>query len=524
MQGFLGIAHPVSRNTCQTLPKYDRIVTMSGLILYSVNPRSLGPVPEWMAALNEAERLGCNAIYLDPFHTVTAAQKNYQGQTVSGSLYAIRDHFTVNPEFCGGADQATARAQLADFIHIARVRKFRVMTDLVFNHVAMDHPLILDHPDFFKHNPDGSLFAPGPANDPWSDIAQIDYDHPAAWDYFLGDNGYWLRLIDDYLDLGFNAFRCGAVYWLPHLVWEQTLNYALRREPDTLVLAEGLGFAGQDAELMSHTLRESDARIIYDLCYDDVGRHWDGCNVAALNRARAARRAQAAHYGTMGFVDGHNFMPRAAEWRKKLADDPDADRKIGAICLRDYAIACFTNNSVMIPRGYQWCVENNIGHFREQVSPVPFQAIKAERQQRASPLALGPAIAEMHKIRTGLPAHARVELTNAFPLDESNLTALQCDFYPMGNQQVAATIIVLLNTAPEIGTQQFPEDWWRKIKDGQSNAQRLQFGADRAKQDQISGVAILVVPGGLPVLRQLTPDARIALNQSAPELTPAWVA
>jgi hypothetical protein len=505
---------------------------MSGLILYSINPRSLGSLPEWLAGLDEAVRLNCNAIHLNPFHPTTNIRKNYHGAEVSGSLYAIRDHFAINPEFCGEADAATARSQLKNFIKMARAKNLRVLVDLVFNHVAADHPLVTARPELFKRNADGRLHVPGPADDRWSDVAAIDYAQPAAWEFFLGTDGYWLRLMDDYLDLGFNGLRCDAVYWLPQLVWEQAINHALRREPDLVVLAETLGLSGQDAALMHDTLRESDARMIYDLCYDDAGRNWDGRKSADLNQARGEKFKEAAYYGTLGFVDSHDFTPRAAELRtkfsdatelrQKLGDDTDMDKKIAAVCLRDYAIACFTNNSVMLPRGYQWCIENNVGPFREQVSAEFFKTIKQQRKTTAHPLTLSTAIAEMHKLRASLPAHVMVRVSDAFETGWKYLSAIQCDFLTHGDERLIGSIILLLNTAAEHGPQKFPAEYWQKLKEGQSNAQRLQFGPDRTHRDDISGVAILVIPGGLDTSMEFNQGRKAKLDANQPE--PALVA
>jgi len=488
---------------------------MAGLILYSVNPRSLGTLPEWTAAVLEAEKLGCNAIHVNPFHPVTAEGKEIKGRKFTGSLYALRDHFTINKEFCGGANQATAWYQLRDFIKLAHAKYMRIMADLPLHHLAVDHPLVASHPEFFKRNPDGSLHMPGPADNPWSEAAAIDYHNPNAWNYFLGEGGYWLRLMDQYLELGFNAFRCDLVYWLPQLVWEQVLNYAHRREPEILVLAEALGLSGQDAELMQETLRESDARIVYDICYDDVGREWGARDISALKSGRAGRLDQAAHYGTMGFVDAHDFTPRAAELRAQLGTGEEADQKIAARCIRDYAVACFTNPSVMLQRGYQWCVEDNIGTYREQVSAEFFKSLKHERKIAPSPLTISAAIVEMHRLRAQIPPQISVEFSRLHMPEYKNLTAMQCDFYPIGSEQIIASIILLLNTTPEEGPQKFPESWWLDFKGQQSNAQRWQFGPDRKMREQISSVAVLMVPGGITVNRQLNPSHKAALNPAA---------
>ncbi len=480
---------------------------MAGLILYSVNPRSLGALPQWTVAISEAERLGCNCIHLNPFHPVTAAGKTNRGQTASGSLYAARDHFTINQEFFGGQDQASAWYHLRDFIKNAGARKIRVMADLVFHQLAIDHPLVKSHPEFFRQNPDGTLFIAGPSHDPWSDVAIINYEQPAAWHYFLGEEGYWHRAIDSYIDLGFTAFRCCTVVRPPQLVWEQILNHILRRNPEAVILADTLGLTREDAGEMQETLREADARMIYDVCYDDVGRTWDGKDATVLNQGRANRVNAASHYGTMGFVDSHDFYPRTKELREFYKDTRTtvADVKIAMHCLRDYAVACFTNNSVMIPRGFQWCIEDNTGVFREQVSAAFFQQLKADRKAAPNALTLGPSIAEMHKLRAQIPHDARVRVSNAIVTDSPYLYAIQCDYHNYDDDRVLASIILLLNTAMEHGAQKFPETWWRGVKESQSNAQRIQFGPDRSNIAGITGVAILVVPGDHM--------ARMALNQ-----------
>lgn len=470
---------------------------MSGLILYSVNPRSLGALPQWTSAINEAERLGCNCIHLNPFHPVTNIQKENRGTSASGSLYAMRDHFTINPEFFGGEDQASAWYHLRDFIKNAGARKIRVMADLAFHQLAMDHPIVAQRPEFFRRNPDGSIYVAGPKEDPWSDVAIINYEIPAAWEYFLGDGGYWQRLADQYIELGFTAFRCCTVARPPQLVWEQVLNRILRQNPDVIILADTLGISAEDAGGMLETLREEDARIIYDLVYDDAGRGWDCKDATDLKQARANRVDVNSHYGTLGFIDSHDFYPRARELREFYKDTRTsvADVKIAMHCLRDYAVACFTNNSVMIPRGYQWCIEDNTGVFREQVSAEFFQQLKADRRANPSPLNIGPAIAEMHALRAQIPRDARVQVSNAVVTDSAFLSAVQCDFHNFDDDRILASIILLINTAPEHGAQKFPETWWRGVKEGQSNAQRIQFGPDKANRAGITGVAILIIPG-----------------------------
>jgi hypothetical protein len=280
-------------------------------------------------------------------------------------------------------------------------------------------------------------------------------------------------------------------------VWEQVINHILKRKPDAVILADTLGMTESDAGQMQEALRECGEKRVYDLCYDDAGRTWDFKDAIVLKQARAKRTEAAAQYGTLGFIDSHDFIPRAADYRKFYADTRDtvADVKIAMQCLRDYAVACFTNNSMMLPRGFQWCIENNSGVFREQVTVAFFQKLKAERKAVPSALNIGPALAEMHRLRAQLPHDVKVNISNTVTTDSAYLSALQCDFHDRADDRILASIILLFNIAPQHGAQKFPETWWRGVKEKQSNAQRIQFGPDRKNPAGITGVAVLVVPG-----------------------------
>jgi hypothetical protein len=103
-----------------------------------------------------------------------------------GSPYCVR-RYAVDEHLGGPSGLATARKQLAD-------RGMRLILDFVPNHVAPDHPWVMDHPEYFIQGSradlgqkpgeffeaGGKIFAHGrdPYFAPWADVAQLNAFNP----------------------------------------------------------------------------------------------------------------------------------------------------------------------------------------------------------------------------------------------------------------------------------------------------------------------------------------------------------
>jgi starch synthase (maltosyl-transferring) len=204
------------------------------MLLYSLFPRLAGTIDQWPEHTARAAALGFDWVYLNPVQ--------YPG--FSGSLYAIKDLERLNPEFvpAGGAETLDA---LAAAIAAIQAQGLRVMYDLVINHTAKDSPLVATHPRWFRFDDHGQVLSPS-AIDPddarkvtvWGDLAEVDNAHSAErralW-------AFWSDLVQRYLDLGFDGFRCDAAYKVPARLWQQLIGNARQRRPDVVFAAETLG-------------------------------------------------------------------------------------------------------------------------------------------------------------------------------------------------------------------------------------------------------------------------------------------
>lgn len=203
-------------------------------IIYNLFPRLLGPMSRWPAHAGRVRELGFNWIFVNPLQ--------YPG--FSGSLYAVKDFYRLNPLFVSEGT-TDPMAELARTLEVMHDQGLRVMMDLVINHTAKDSELCAAHPSWFRRDATGAVVSPS-AIDPadarkvtvWGDLAEIDNansaDRQGLW-------AYWTALVQYYLDLGFDGFRCDAAYKVPARLWEQLIGVARKKKPGALFAAETLG-------------------------------------------------------------------------------------------------------------------------------------------------------------------------------------------------------------------------------------------------------------------------------------------
>lgn len=141
---------------------------------------------------------------------------------ITGSPYAVF-RYDTNPDFGGDAALARLRQRL-------RKRGLKLILDLVPNHVALDHPWVKEHPEWFLHGSAHDL-AREPRNwirlgehvlahgrDPyfpgWPDTVQLNWFHPGLRQAMLGE----IRRIAGRCD----GVRCDMAMLLLPNVFRQT--------------------------------------------------------------------------------------------------------------------------------------------------------------------------------------------------------------------------------------------------------------------------------------------------------------
>ena len=181
--------------------------------IYQINLRQFTPEGSFRAAeqhLPRLQKLGVDILWLMPIHLI--GDVNRKGSL--GSPYAVKDYYSVNPEF-GTLDD------LKHFVQTAHDHGMYVILDWVANHTAWDNILVADHPEWYARDWKGD-FRPTPWWD-WGDIIDLDYHNADVRRYMTEAMKYWVA------DVDIDGYRCDVAGFVPTDFWNN-----VRQELDAI--------------------------------------------------------------------------------------------------------------------------------------------------------------------------------------------------------------------------------------------------------------------------------------------------
>ena len=215
---------------------------------YELFPRSQGRDPERPAATTFAEAewripqiaaMGFDVVYVPPIHPIGATNRKGPNNTLDpgpddvGSPYAIGSqeggHDAVAPEL-GGIDQ---------FLHFreeVEAHGMEVAMDIAIQ-ASPDHPYVREHPEWFRHSPDGSIkYAENPPKK-YQDIYPVFFegDDPAAREALWHE---WKRVFTVWIERGVKIFRVDNPHTKPIPFWAWLIAEIQREHPEVIFLSE----------------------------------------------------------------------------------------------------------------------------------------------------------------------------------------------------------------------------------------------------------------------------------------------
>jgi len=211
---------------------------------YELFPRSMtddparhGTFDDVIARLPRVRDMGFDVLYFPPIHPIgTKARKGRNntltpGPTDVGSPYAIGGSE-------GGHDALHPALGTFDDFHrmiaAAREHGLEVAIDFAIQ-CSPDHPWLKEHPDWFKHRPDGTIkYAENPPKK-YEDIVNVDFYAEGAIP------GLWQALRDVvlfWIGHGVTIFRVDNPHTKPLPFWQWMIADVRGRHPDAIFLSE----------------------------------------------------------------------------------------------------------------------------------------------------------------------------------------------------------------------------------------------------------------------------------------------
>jgi starch synthase (maltosyl-transferring) len=210
---------------------------------YEMFPRSASPEPGRHGTFRDVEArlpyvagMGFDVLYLPPIHPIGRAFRKGPNNTLTtgphdpGCPWAIGGpeggHKSIHPEL----------GTIEDFDHLvatAREMGLEIAIDIAFQ-CSPDHPYVREHPQWFRHRPDGTIkYAENPPKK-YQDIYPIDFecdDWKALWAELRDVLLFWI-------DHGVSIFRVDNPHTKPFRFWDWVIKEVWDRHPDAIFLSE----------------------------------------------------------------------------------------------------------------------------------------------------------------------------------------------------------------------------------------------------------------------------------------------
>jgi starch synthase (maltosyl-transferring) len=210
---------------------------------YELFPRSCADEPGRHGTFKDVEKrlpyvasMGFDVLYLPPIHPIGESFRKGPNNSLEAGPDDPGSPWAIGSEEGGHRAIHPRLGTLADFEHLveaAREHGIEIALDIAFQ-CSPDHPYVREHPQWFRHRPDGTIkYAENPPKK-YQDIYPLDFeceDWRALWEELLGVVLFWAGR-------GVRIFRVDNPHTKPFRFWQWLIAGVRRAHPDALFLSE----------------------------------------------------------------------------------------------------------------------------------------------------------------------------------------------------------------------------------------------------------------------------------------------
>jgi starch synthase (maltosyl-transferring) len=210
---------------------------------YEMFPRSCTTDATRSGTFREAERrlpgvqaMGFDVLYLPPIHPIGRTHRKGSNNSLTPAAGDPGSPWAIGAADGGHTAVEPGLGTLEDFdrfVGVANRLGLAVALDIAFQ-ASPDHPWVREHPEWFRHRPDGTIkYAENPPKK-YQDIYPFDFDTPAT-------RALWSALRDVFLfwiEHGVTIFRVDNPHTKSFRFWEWCIAEIKRDHPEAIFLAE----------------------------------------------------------------------------------------------------------------------------------------------------------------------------------------------------------------------------------------------------------------------------------------------
>ncbi len=210
---------------------------------YELFPRSAAALAGQHGTFRDVEarlpylaEMGFDVLYFPPIHPIGRINRKGTNNSLRAKTGDVGSPWAIGSSEGGHKDILPQLGTFEDFdrlLNVARALNIEIAMDMAFQ-CAPDHPYVKEHPQWFKHRPDGSVqYAENPPKK-YQDIYPFDFES-SDW------RGLWNELkciVDFWIERGVRIFRVDNPHTKAFAFWEWLITATQREHPDVIFLAE----------------------------------------------------------------------------------------------------------------------------------------------------------------------------------------------------------------------------------------------------------------------------------------------
>ena len=355
-----------------------------------------GTLKTSVSGLERAKAEGFDIVYLPPIFPIGKTNRKGRNNALEagpddpGSPFGIGSelggHDTVDP-LLGNMDDFKALVAKAHELGLEIALDFALQC-------SPDHPWVKQHPDWFRHKPDGSIaFAENPPKK-YQDIYPIDFNADMP-----GIEKEVERIMNLWIEAGVTIFRIDNPHTKPVRFWQDVIAAVTKKHPEILFLAEAFTRPGMMRALSYVGFTQSHCYFPWRNTKDELEEYLPVTN------------------GDDGYYQHNTFWPTTPDILTAYV----RDNGVAGHCVRA-VLAAMGSPSWGIYNGYELIEDKQRPGFEEQIDNEKYE-VKVRDWSKAKQYGVAEMLTALNKIRRAHPAALSYHNLTVLPTSDPNILA-----------------------------------------------------------------------------------------------------